>query len=257
MCFSHLPEEFTKHLATILTDILNCRFSHLDTRVLLHKFATTWGMSRVMRTYRQCARVYRTKNSTTLSEDILHSCVGELQKACDSSKFRVIKTIRIGVHVVPKVFDLDPDVNVIHYTRDPRGTVVSRQLVGGMRSFSQRRSISLADGLCRRMRDDLTYSDKLLLEQPQSFTRIRYEDLAFDPTNTTNIVYKSIGMETPSHISSWIKQSTSGKRDNGGMGTLRTNSTEVATKWRRLFTDDTKSKFLECCSDVINHLGYM
>jgi hypothetical protein len=159
--------------------------------------------------------------------------------------------------MAPQVWELDPDIKMIHYVRDPRGTVVSRLLLGNKKAITQgTTSASMGKDLCDRLRDDLHYSDQLLQDQPGSFIRVRYEDLAYNPIATLDVIYRSIGMNTPHALYTWIKRSTNSTKDNGGMGTLRKNSTEVATKWQRLLSNETKLKYLEFCLDVLTHLGY-
>ncbi len=118
------------------------------------------------------------------------------------------------------------------------------------------KALSVARDLCERMRDDLKWGDVYAKTRPDSFLRIRYEDLAEHTTDVMGKIYDFLGLHMPEEAQSRIVNMTSAGRDGLPLGTLRKNSTATAHAWRSKVSKSFHLDLIHACGDVIETLDY-
>lgn len=250
LLFRKLPEDFEANLQDILFNILNCRMSEVDRRVLRHYFVTKWNKSKKIIPYRKCL------GGNSRDESIDH-CLSVLTTACTESNSHVIKTIRFLLHMSEPFLHRDPTVKFILYVRDPRGTILSRWDLEKKRNQSRKDHLLEADALCRRLLYDHQEFQRLKEEYPDNFYMVRYEELSTEPITSVSKLYAFLGRNVPTEVLNWIPENTnSASNKTGGLATGHRNSSAVASRWKWALTTDEKALITSQCGEILKLYSY-
>ncbi|XP_064645119.1 uncharacterized protein LOC135498665 [Lineus longissimus] len=176
-----------------------------------------------------------------------------VKQACEKTKIRAIKTIRMQMDFVGEFFDLDPDVKVVHLLRDPRGVANSRSKLGLLRPKG---SVELdAKVLCNKILRDLAVKKELMREFPGRIFTIRYEDFVADTDNAINALYNFLGTtRTKEAYEAFIIRTTAKSLDP--YSPSRESPKAVAEAWRKQLTGADRRSVDAQCSKVYDFLGY-
>ncbi|XP_041692607.1 carbohydrate sulfotransferase 1-like [Coregonus clupeaformis] len=193
--------------------------------------------------------------------------------ACLSRGHVAIKTVR-----VPEVGDLrtlteDPrlDLRIVHLVRDPRAILASRMMAFSeqFRAWKiwnatgrQPRYVDLSQitSTCRDMAD----SAETMLQRPAwlrgRYLLVRYEDLALNPKEKAQEIYRFVGLEMDENVHSWIAQNTNNSAPptskwNYKYSTTR-DSKATAESWRLRLGFDIVRTLQSLCNDTLSLLGY-
>lgn len=193
--------------------------------------------------------------------------------ACLSRGHVAIKTVR-----VPEVGDLrtlteDPrlDLRIVHLVRDPRAILASRMMAFSeqFRAWKiwnatgrQPHYVDLAQitSTCRDMAD----SAETMLQRPAwlrgRYLLVRYEDLALNPKEKAQEIYRFVGLEMDESVHSWIAQNTNNSAPptsewNYKYSTTR-DSKATAESWRLRLGFDIVRTLQTLCNDTLSLLGY-
>ncbi len=148
--------------------------------------------------YKQCV-----KASNTIAED--HSCKETLQDICQEKSFVAAKTIWTPVSMVPRLLDALPSLKVIFYTRDRRGTMLSRK--GGRMRIGHNISAKLyteVKDLCDSMLEDFWHFRQVTDKYPNRIMHLRYEYLGQQMLAAIDSVYSFIEHEIPKSMLNWV-----------------------------------------------------
>ena len=175
-------------------------------------------------------------------------CSPEFKDTCKSKKIRAGKVHRFSLQAAQALITRIPEVKFIYYIRDPRGIEMSRHQFGF--------PFKHVNAICQQMRLDNSIYEELSTKYPDSFLRVRYEDLAEDSFGVSKQIYSFLGSDVPQHVINFLKQATQGGSDNGTFGTHRKNSKSTAHAWRTRVTKTAYDAMTSYCRDILIKLNY-
>lgn len=188
-----------------------------------------------------------------------------LAAACRSSPVQIIKTIRMAASEAGKLLEEYSDLNlkVIHLVRDPRGTINSRQHKDIAVWCGKYKACSSPETFCSLVNDDLKQACQLQKRYPDRYKVIRYEDLALDPPQTTEKLFKFLDIgPVPSEVAQFLETHTQGGSHVSTHSFLQPpyrtvrNSTQAALEWRHKMKLKDIQNVQRKCHTVLNTLGY-
>ena len=175
-------------------------------------------------------------------------CSPAFSDTCKSKKIRAGKVHRFRLQAAQVLIKRIPEIKFIYYIRDPRGIEMSRRQFG----FSFKHVI----GICQQMRIDNSIYEELSTKYPDSFFRVRYEDLAVDSLGVTKQIYSFLGLDVPHQVITFLNQATHSEFDNGSFGTQRKNSKSTANAWRTNVNKTDNDAMTSSCRDILIKLNY-
>ena len=193
--------------------------------------------------FRKCMSFIDNNNKSS------ESCLPELTRPCLESLIRSAKVIRMPLSMAEDFWKTDPDVNVIHFVRDPRGMMLSRYALHHYKNLSHE-----AERTCKLMSFNHDYASKYAQEKPQRFIELKYEDLVLHTTAFVERLYNFLGLKVPDSLLQWLEVNMN-TNDTSTYGTKRL-SMQTAFKWKTSITPDEKGKIDNACSSALTKLGY-
>lgn len=188
-----------------------------------------------------------------------------LAAACRSFPVQIIKTIRMAASEAGKLIEEYPDLNlkVIHLVRDPRGTMNSRQHKDIAVWCGKYKACSSPDAFCSLVREDLKHACQLQNRYPDKYRLIRYEDLALDPPQTAEKLFKFLDIgPVAREVVEFLETHTQGGSRLSSHSFLQPpyrtvrNSTQAALEWCHKMQLKDIMKVQRSCRSVLNSLGY-
>ena len=241
------PENLTDEFITEeLHKWFQCRYGDLDIFSLVDHFHKQF--SRSMRILVQCwAMKHRTLKA-------LKQCLPDAIKMCQNAKQRLFKFIRLPMRVIKNVFNLYPNLQVIHLIRDPRGSLTSQVK---LKIFKWGDIATTSKARCDRISDDLNISVILNQQDDKRVKILAYESLAENPINTAKRMYKYIGMPVMKYVTDYVRKLTlEGRRKSCLFCVVRSNSTKTAYSWRDVIRYEDMVAIDNSCPVVYSFMGY-
>jgi hypothetical protein len=182
-------------------------------------------------------------------------CLHVLKAACQNSKYRVVKTIRVPMQFLQQFTVEFPRMKIIHLIRDPRAMLKSQRQVGNVKWANLSES---AQQHCNSVSFDIATAETFNRKQSHTALRVQYEDIAGMPLQTAKDMYNFLGAELLPAAERYIYNITSaGLQDNCVICTTRANSTEHMYEWRR-HLDYSSVKIIDRqCQAVYDEVGYL
>ncbi|XP_077547775.1 carbohydrate sulfotransferase 5-like [Haemaphysalis longicornis] len=184
-----------------------------------------------------------------------------LTTVCKAVPTQVMKVVRLDLGTALEFMlrqepSMAGNVKVIHLVRDPRAIWTSRQRLGWCLN---RVNCSSAAILCTEMERDLDAYDSFSRHSPAGVAyQVRHEDLATDTYNTTEKMFRALGLPYTAFVRRFIETHTRETNPKVRLNPYATskNSSDVAYSWKsRLGSADVKRINKECLN-VIRRLGY-
>ena len=179
---------------------------------------------------------------------------------CKRYKHVVVKMIRMySISSLEEVVR-DPALNVkvIHLVRDPRGIHISR-------AKAEKKILTLGTELdkalqyiCRRMKGNLDFTKSAPVWLEGKYIRVRYEELAENPTEWAQKLYNFTGLGMlPKEVQYWINANT--QSSSGNAYSTQRNSAMTAQAWRKDVSFDIVQHMqdIKLCRPVLSELGYL
>lgn len=241
------PENLTDDFITAeLHKWFQCRYGDLDIHSLVDGFHHQF--SRSMRLLIEC---WKMKHRTLKA---MRQCLPDAIKMCQNAKQRLFKFIRLPMRIIQNVFNLYPNLQVIHLIRDPRGSLTS-QIKLNKSSWEDIATTSKAH--CDRVSEDLNITVNLHYHDNNRAKILVYERLAEDPINTAKRIYNYIGMPVMKYVMDYIRKLTlEGRRRSCLYCIVRGNSTKTAYSWRDVIRYQDMVAIDNNCPLVYDYLGY-
>ena len=181
-------------------------------------------------------------------------CDRILSSICRNSTLVAAKTIRTPLYMVNQLLQSLPGLKVIYYTRDPRGMIRSR-ITSFVRNNSKAHDVKREIGeLCNVTSADFSYSRSLASKYPNRFKLLKYEQLAMEPKETAEDVYRFLGQSVPNSVVSWMEKNTVTYK-KGSLSTTKI-SRETAYGWRKEFDPELQEELTKICRGTLEVLGY-
>ena len=174
------------------------------------------------------------------------TCVRSFEKVCNTHRLRTTKVHRLSMQSVETIIQRIPDIYIVFYVRDPRGTFVSRIKNRGMP----------IGALCRQMEQDHQIYTKLKLKYPKSLHMMRYEDLAIQQEEALQDLFGFLDEPIPEATRKHMTSITSANSNGGRMGVKRSDSEKTANAWRQKIKKDIHEESKTECAKVLQLLGY-
>lgn len=188
---------------------------------------------------------------------------------CRLHKHTVVKTIRINsIHKLSYLMDsegpLDYSLKVVHLVRDPRAVLNSRVIDTSHENWTIKSVREHAQTMCRDMLRNIKYAVSAPSWLQGRYTLLRYEDLATNPHQIAEQLYKFVGVNIASQVRLWIDRSL---RDGFASPSLldsiyrqfsysAQNLTNSVHKWRAQMPYSIVRLIETECYEVMNLLGY-
>ena len=174
------------------------------------------------------------------------TCVRNFERVCNKNRLRTTKVHRLSMQSVETIIQKIPDIYIVFYVRDPRGTFVSRIKNAGMPIRS----------LCKQMEQDHQIYTELKLKYPESLHMLRYEDLAIDQEETLQDLFGFLDEPIPEVTRKYLASISNATSNDGRMGVRRSDSVKTANAWRQKIRKDVYEESRTECAKVIELLGY-
>ena len=122
---------------------------------------------------------------------LMSDCVPKLQKACDSSDTRVVKTVRATMDEVEPLLQSDPNFRLLHLYRDPRAVYRSRRQSAWTRGEFEKTSSVWNSALvyCQTVLHDYKKRKELEKKYPGKILGFVYEHVMEHPEEFKDYVY--------------------------------------------------------------------
>ena len=184
-------------------------------------------------------------------------CIDIAREKCKRDTLLVVQVNRMKMEDLEPIIKSNPDMYVVHYTRDPRAIALSRHRIGFL-TFDKRNRSTLreAEYLCDKMREDIRQRTILEKKYPGVFTHLTYEKLAVDPIGFATRIY---GIFRKTYPSSWRKFTAKhmhGKSHGSSFGVVVQNATKTAFAWKEKIPKHQLDAINRFCADVLAALGY-
>ncbi|XP_064615778.1 carbohydrate sulfotransferase 1-like [Liolophura sinensis] len=238
-CPDKLREDET--MATeILSAIYSCRFQDFDVATATKQLCNS--VSKSILDFCHC--VLQKKGNL---EMVPQDCFPAYYQRCAQAKYRVVKSVRVGMDVAKQLIQQYPEVKVIHLLRDPRAMFCSNNF--GANCVVD---VLTVEAFCRRITKDFKERQLLEREYPSSFKEVIFEDLVADPVGVAKDIYSFVNSRLPDYMAKLLLEKTHSKSD-GPYGTRRENSTATAYKWTKIIGQRTITMINSHCSELIKH----
>jgi len=233
-----------------LKDLMHCNYTNLG-RYLEYGKSHNWLFLHNTRLWKYC----KEGGDPTLGLNIRSSYCWSpkfLNKFCPLFPFQSIKTVRLRLNLTKELIqDNSLNVRVLLLVRDPRGTMQSRKhrtwCPGNPDCDDPKR-------LCQDLLDDYHSANKLLVEYPDRYKVIRYEDFSMDPLNNTETVFKFFGFSLHPTVTEFLDSHT--KSNKGGVSSTFRDSKTAPFHWRQQLTMVEVERIQAACGEAMKVWGY-
>nr|XP_022294275.1 carbohydrate sulfotransferase 1-like [Crassostrea virginica] len=241
------PYDFPSVSIDILKSLINCDFSSLDIETASHGFLF---YSRKSIPYISCVNL--NKRKTTLFQAV-NKCLHIWKESCESSKFRIIKVVRLSLDWMEKLLQTFPNLVVVHLVRDPRAIQISRSKLGENIFEDIRKSFT---ELCTLLSWNIYFETRLNGTYGRIF-RLYYEKLALRPLETSMWLYKRLALRYTPNVRAHVHRLTrAGLPDECPTCAGRANSSAHVQSWKGLYNQSQLNDIEEVCGTYLKELGY-
>ena len=158
------------------------------------------------------------------------------------------------MRIIQRVYNLYPNLKVVHLIRDPRGSLTSQVRV----KVSKWNNIeTTSKAFCDRVSEDLKVTERLNKQDEKRVKVLTYESLAENPIQTAERIYRFVGLQVMKYVTDYVKKITlEGRRKSCLYCVVRSNSTKTAYSWRDVLPYDDMLAIDNSCPVVYNFMGY-
>ncbi|XP_070537318.1 carbohydrate sulfotransferase 1-like [Ptychodera flava] len=185
----------------------------------------------------------------------------EFLETCHQSKHIVIKIIRVINlrSLAPLLMDPTLNIKIVHLVRDPRAIYTSRVQTEGLTYDFDHRQETEIGKLCKGMIESHQVSQERHQWLRNKYTLVRYEDLARNPMQTAEKLYKDIGLgQLPEAVKSWININSNVDPGSVDRYSTQRNSSAIVQAWRGKlpFNVSEQIENVKVCAEVLDTFGY-
>nr|XP_054606261.1 carbohydrate sulfotransferase 3-like [Nothobranchius furzeri] len=191
-------------------------------------------------------------------------------QSCLSKKHHAIKSVRVQLleTLQPLLEDPRLDVRVIQLVRDPRAILASRMeafpsFYHMWKDWAQDGQVPEDDEEVMRLKgscDEVRSSVEMGLSQPAwlrgRYMLVRYEDIALDPMQKAEEMYKFAEIPFSSQAREWILKNTHATEEASSYFSTQKNSSEQAEKWRFSIPFTLAQVVQKVCGPTMQLFGY-
>ncbi|XP_060085637.1 carbohydrate sulfotransferase 1-like [Ylistrum balloti] len=223
-------DTFIARSLAVLEAYMTCNFRSLDYRTLTD--GLQW-MSHKHASFLTC--VDKESNNKIPREQAAAKCLRILELACQTSRFIVIKTVRITMADLSGLMETYPSLHVLHLVRDPRAVLYSKSKFGVNLNENTH---SIAKFECESTTRDIDTAERFRTKFHNRMNSLYYETLAARPLETSERLYKIYGLSYTERIRYHIDSITRAGRKTGcsvfnGLCLESRNSSGNIYTWKR------------------------
>ena len=187
---------------------------------------------------------------------------------CRLHKHTVVKTIRVNsIHklsyLVDSIRPVDYSLKVVHLVRDPRAVLNTKVLDSSNENWTVKSVREHAQSLCRDMLRNVKYAVSAPSWLQGRYTLLRYEDLATNPHQIAEQLYKFIGVNIAPEVRLWIDRTLQKGFASPSVNSIyrefsysMQNLPDSVQKWRKQMPYSIVRLVETECYEVMNLLGY-
>ncbi|XP_069115187.1 carbohydrate sulfotransferase 1-like isoform X2 [Argopecten irradians] len=244
---------FISRSLAIIEAYMTCDFQSLDHRMLIDGMHL---MSHKYVPFLSC--VDRQSNSSGDTEQSLTRCLPLLEKACRSSGFIVIKTVRLSMAHLESLMVKYPNLHILHLMRDPRAVLFSKSKFGINITMNSQKKARLE---CRSMIHNINTTWRYSWKFPNRVDTLYYENLALRPLETSETLYRHHDLTFTESIRYHIYTLTSAGHEPKcspytGLCLESSNSSKNANLWKTQLTGNIISIIDKSCSTLYKITNY-
>ena len=114
-----------------------------------------------------------------------------------------------------------------------------------------------AQQVCGKLAENSKFvQGELDLGVSSTIKRVRYEEFAMRPDQTTRDIYEFIGKPPGRYLLDWVELATHDERGLSWLQSTTRNARKVVTAWRLWYTFDELSVVQDVCEEPMRLLGY-
>ena len=188
---------------------------------------------------------------------------------CRLHKHTVVKTIRVSsIHKLSYLMDsirpVDYSLKIVHLVRDPRAVLNTRVLDNLHENWTVKSVREHAKSFCRDMLRNIKYAVSAPSWLQGRYTLLRYEDLATNPHQIAEQLYKFVGVSIAPQVRLWIDRTLrEGFMSHSLVDSIyrqvsysTQNLTDSVQRWRSQMPYSIVRLIETECYEVMNLLGY-
>ena len=187
------------------------------------------------------------------ASDIVKTCAIEhLDKPCEGSKIRTIKTVRSTIFSDQRLMKYD-NFRLIHLFRDPRGTARSRSKKNWSQGIHERRSVTReAQSYCHGVHaNNKIFTNSKTLQQNATKSRsLIYDEFVEDPQKHANDLFTFLDFPIPQKTTTWLENHTRKKSNH-----TRSSAT-IAKAWQGYYKEEDLRTIWKACQAFFSDVSY-
>ena len=262
------PKDYDKLAMNLLYHIFQCDFSVGNSTRDIGRFFRSY--SRALSSppfckYKQGDPRWKRKGCLPVKQQALeHSC-----RVQHNTIVYKLLLERIPSQSIGKLFEVcemaGTECKVIYLIRDIRPVVMSSQKVAFFKEVNRKTKSSMRQFVyshCQMTETNLQLMKNLHQSLRNRVRLVRYEDVAVEPLEALDSLYKFVELELSENIKQWIVNITQPtlnylKAEKRNPVSVVRNSLEVLNKWRLLTYSCDVNVIERYCRDVMKLMGYV
>ncbi|OWF47240.1 carbohydrate sulfotransferase 4-like [Mizuhopecten yessoensis] len=197
-------------------------------------------------------------NNTVYMNNAVSLCLRLLERACQDSRFIVIKTVRVAMVDLLSLITKYPSLGILHLIRDPRAVLYSKSKFG---VDLQRNTHLKARSECKSLMRDMDTALRLRVIFPSRVNSLYYETLVTRPLETSEALYNGYRLTYTDQIRYHIDRITraGGKTQCSrfnGLCLESTNSSQNVNTWKRQLSRKIINIIDVNCKSLYNRTNY-
>ncbi|KAK6998944.1 carbohydrate sulfotransferase 6, partial [Biomphalaria glabrata] len=202
-----------------------------------------------------CLQGRSRSNIVNMTED----CIADVRNRCQIASVVLQKVVRLSMAEVDIYLQREPALKIIHLVRDPRGILLSRMNFNNKQFGEMHKNFT---SFCRRIHEDIVISREIAHKHLGKILTVRYEDLAQEPLQTTELMYKFVGLTMLPSVRDYVHRVTQHEavQVNGKTAAKQTSRQDpflTANRWRLELPFSLVQQVGESCRDVLTSMGYL
>lgn len=227
----------TDFVTNITNTLLSCDYENLDMEYLRGMFFKRVYLKENNKLPDSCKKSRRRTNNPCLNQTFM-------SEQCRKYPIQIVKYVRISLAQVSHYLSYS-NVKIIWLVRDPRAVWYSRQENKLVNFWCLPGLCGDLERLCQSYRINWEVSEQLKVSHPDSFLKVKFEDIQKDPYGETERITNFLQTNNPDEI-----------RDKIKLLDTRTNFT-TKKDWRDNLSDELRLEVERACGDAMYKLGYL
>lgn len=185
--------------------------------------------------------------NNTETAHLFDKCFVKLEEACQNSRAKVTKVLRLSMRLIPKLLAELPSLKILLLVRDPRAIINSR-LITDWFPICEKDWFGVFENtrsLCKKMQDDIYVIYRLKQEFPDRLLIHRLEDVVTDSPKMFSGIFDFMNVRGMEVEMQRIRTKYINQNYEGFIG-----------KWKKMLKDQFVNMVNENCETVLRYYEY-